>query len=97
MDSMQSKTDLPARDVDSECAQMCATPADQQLREEDTRSRLVLGNKEAIEHSAEAVEILQTVAAAMRGGRVISVVPQICQGSPGRPLFGSLRMGRFRS
>lgn len=76
MDATQSKTYLPARDVDDEFARMCAALADQQLRDGDMRPRLVLGDGDSIELPAEVVDILQRVAAAMRSGHAISVVPR---------------------
>lgn len=70
-----SRTYLPVNSIDDEFAKMCATLAERQLRDGDTRPRLVSASGESIELPPEVVEILQTVAAAMQNGQAITVAP----------------------
>ena len=77
-EAIESRTFLPEeldQNVDPEFSQKLQRLADIAVAERNERARLVLG-KEAVELSAEAVDILRHVDEAMRQGMAVSIVPQ---------------------
>ena len=77
-EALESRTFLPEelnQNVDPEFSQKLQRLADAAMAERSERARLVLG-KEAVELSAEAVDILRHAVEAMCQGMPVSVVPQ---------------------
>jgi len=77
-EALESRTFLPEelnQNVDREFSQKLQRLADAAMAERSETARLVLG-KEAVELSAEAVDILRHAIEAMCQGMAVSVVPQ---------------------